>query len=118
MSKNKTNSGLITREALLNFKAQPRKFTIKDYGDVFVRTISSGERLKIQELYTEGNEDPFVPEKTVILGLCDDKGQSLFNDSDLESVKALPSDMVQGIALAVVRSNGMDPDAVKVAEGN
>ena len=61
----------LTREQLLNYQAAPKEFIIKGYGSVFVRAISSGERLKLQDLYKEGSTDPLIPDKTVILGVCD-----------------------------------------------
>lgn len=107
-----------TREKLLNFKAAPKEFEIKGYGSVFVRSIASGERLKLQELYEEGAKETKVPEKTVILGICDESGQPLFTESDLAQIEALPSDLVQAMALAVVKANAMQPEDVKTAEGN
>lgn len=111
-------STAFTREALLNFTAKPKEFEIKGYGSVFVRSICSGERIKLSELYEEGTKQNDVPEKTVILGICDEEGQPLFTESDMAAVKALPSDLVQAMSLAVVRGNGMQVEDVKLAEGN
>ena len=44
-------------------------------------------------------------------------GQPLFTESDIEAVKALPADLVQAMALAVVKGNGMQPEDVQAAEG-
>lgn len=107
-----------SRESLLNFKAAPKEFEIKGYGKIYVRSISSGERLRLTELYDEGNKDPKVSEKTVILGICGTDGQPLFSETDLPQIEALPSDFVQGMALAVVQANAITPEDVKLAEGN
>lgn len=59
---------ILSRESLLNFKSEPKEFEIKNYGNVFVRSLSSGEGLKLRELYQESNlKDPLISEKTVIL---------------------------------------------------
>lgn len=109
----------LTRESLLSFTAPPKEFEIVGYGSVFVRRIPSGERLRLTELYDANKKDiPDVPEKTVILGICNRDGQPLFTESDMGAIKALPDELVQGMALAVVKGNGMDPENVKIAEGN
>lgn len=112
------STDFFSRDALLNFKTAPKEFEIKGYGKVYVRSISSGERLRLTELYDEGTKETKVPEKTVILGICDANGQPLFSEADIPKIEALPLDFVQGMALAVVQANAITLENVKLAEGN
>lgn len=107
------------RESLLNFKRGHQLIKFKDdvYPPVYVRSITSAERLKWEGIRDDENGKD-LNERAVIMGVCDDQGNPLFTDADIEAIKELPMALVNGMALAVLKFNSMYAEDVELAEGN
>lgn len=107
------------RDSLLNFKQEHQLVTFKDntYPPIYVRTISSGERIKWEAIRNDENGKD-LNELAVIMGVCDEQGVRLFTEADLDAVKKLPMALVNGMALAVLKANSMYAEDVELAEGN
>lgn len=87
-------------------------------GDVFIRSMDAGDKI---DFVTQCDGDP--PEVHLACWLCarmicDEKGNRLFTESDMDIFRAKNPDVVQRIGEEIVKLGRISSDAVRDAEKN
>lgn len=91
-------------------------------GTVHVRQFSAGDRAKLltigKDIEETGNHTAFLVH-TVILAVCDQDGRRLYQEADYDRLaEHVPAPVLDAIAEAALRVNGMTKDAVEDAKKN
>lgn len=88
---------------------------IDNWTSVYIKKFSGAEREKFARIW-EAKEN--VISWVVCLTLCDEKGDRLFEDTDVELLAKKSGRAIEAVFLAALEFNGLQDDAVEVAEGN
>jgi len=87
-------------------------------GDVFVKTLSGTERDAFEEAYSEQKMKSFRA-RFLVLTLCDDKGQRLFEDSDVAEIGKKSSVVINRLFEESWKHNAFTNEAVEsLGEGS
>jgi len=101
----------LTREALLALKPEPRQIEVEDFGVVFIKPLTELVRSRrLAELFDEkGKQDKATKEKRranmIIDQVCDEKGEPLFSQSDLNQILELDGAKLDKIVFAILDFN-------------
>ncbi len=79
---------------------------------VFVKTLNGEDLQAIRKGKDEGDY------QVVIRAVCDEQGNNLFTEKDLPLLKLKRFEVINRLAMAVVKHNGMDAGAVEEAKKN
>lgn len=85
-------------------------------GSVMVRVISGADRDVFEQAYSEKKMDAFRT-RFLVLTLCDDKGERLFTNDEVEALNAKSSKVLNRLFDAAWEFNAFTPAAVE-ALGN
>jgi hypothetical protein len=109
--------GVLTREQILG---APRKTTRVDLpelgGEVFVRQMSARERIEF--LQRAGDDRDTTGAWLVSRLTVDADGNALFTEKDIEALQDRPFGVIDRIAEAVLKLNGLHRDSAEAAAGN
>jgi hypothetical protein len=87
-------------------------------GDVFVKTLTGTERDAFEDAYAENKMKAFRC-RFLVLTLCDDKGQRLFEDADVAELGKKSSVVINRIFEAAWKHNAFTNEAVEsLGEGS
>lgn len=76
---------ITSKSDLFNTKPLTKTLCVPSWGcDVTIRPLTKREKLAIQKLIDE--KDEYGNEKTVAMGLCDEKGVRILTDEDWETI--------------------------------
>jgi hypothetical protein len=81
-------------------------------GDVYVKTLSGTERDSFEEAYSENKMKQFRA-RFLVLTLCDDSGNRLFEDSDVSGLGDKSSVVLNRLFEAAWGHNGFTNEAVE-----
>ena len=106
--------------------AKPKMEAIQVFGHpLYVRKIKGaeldqyeGQRLDIRSAKDIRINYRNMRARLVVLVLCDENGERIFSDADVEAVGELPADELDAIYDVGLRLNGMDKDATERLEKN
>jgi hypothetical protein len=106
---------------------QTRQVPVPEWGDgavVYVRTISSADRIKFEMSLQHDNERirekrrEQVKEKLIVLCACDADGSPLFQESDINWLRGKSARPIERIFEAARVLNGIGEDDVEQLVGN
>ena len=87
-------------------------------GDVFVKTLTGTERDAFEDAYAENKMKAFRC-RFLVLTLCDDKGQRLFEDADVAELGKKSSVVINRLFEAAWKHNAFTNEAVEsLGEGS
>ncbi len=87
-------------------------------GDVFVKTLSGTERDAFEDAYAENKMKAFRC-RFLVLTLCDDKGQRLFEDGDVAELGKKSSVVINRLFESAWKHNAITNEAVEsLGEGS
>lgn len=107
---------MITKDILLRPSKQVAEtIDVPVWGKTFLRNLSFGEVSKFNSLNQTPNDAlAFL----VVSGVCDEEGNRVFGDDDLEAVKALPAEIVFPVIESVSKRIGVTFEAIEAAKKN
>lgn len=113
-------SDLLNREAFLD-APDPRVERVEtpEFGEgsfVFVGMLSAEGAERVVGL--QGSRPKSFGALMVALCACDEQGNKLFTEDDADALAKKPGDVINRIATAALKHNGMTPSAVEDAEKN
>lgn len=87
----------LSKAAILAAKdVRIERFEVKEWGgDVFIRTISGAERDAFEESFAADKKK--IREKFLVITLCDEGGNRLFNDAEIEELSKKNSTVLNRI---------------------
>jgi hypothetical protein len=104
---------------------KPKKVSITDFGDTYVRSIREGEfeRLAEVESREEGgkegeNSGPSTRVLMIRFGVCDEAGVNVFGDEDFDLIRGIAFPVANELIKAIREASGLEKDAVERAEKN
>lgn len=108
----------LTRDQILGAAPRTTKVELPELsGEVYVRQMSARERLEF--LARGSSEDrETVGAWLVAMLTVDDKGQPIFTAEDVQKLHDRPFGIVDRIAEAILRLNGLHRDSAGAASGN
>lgn len=117
---------LLTRDSILAADDLPRKLvSVPEWGgDVFVRTMTGGERDQFEQMIMEaGGADSSgwrkcFRAKLAVLTLCDENGKSLFSFDDWETLSKKSAAALDRVFAVASRLNGISKTDVQELEKN
>lgn len=87
-------------------------------GDVYCKTLTGTERDAFEDSYSQNKMKQFRC-RFLVLTLCDDSGQRLFADSDIEALGGKSSVVINRLFEAAWQFNAFTPQAVEaLGEGS
>lgn len=87
-------------------------------GIVYIKQQTAGEREALERLMKEQVDKNGVRAAAFVTSVCDEAGNLLFDESDIEDVKKLQSKVVVKVFNKANELNGIGDDAVDTAEKN
>ena len=101
---------MLTRDMIFAADDLPRKeIPVPEWnGSVYVRALTGGEREQLERMIPNGVSAAWL----VALAACDEKGQRLFSESDVEKLAAKNSRALSRIANAAIQFNAMTSESV------
>jgi len=104
---------MLTRDQIFAKRTFPQQeLALPEFeGSVFVRTLSAGEFLALNERIDADKANAFA--YWVVVGIADADGQPLFTDADIGRLKELPIGLVERMTNAVQRHNFLTKEEAK-----
>lgn len=104
---------MLTRDSFFAPRELPRhELPIADLGgSVYVRTLTAGEFLALQERIDGDKANAFA--HWIINGITDEQGHALFSDADIDRLRDLPIGLVERMTAAVQKHNFVTKDTAK-----
>jgi hypothetical protein len=87
---------------------------LDDDNSVYIRMLSSGERMELLRSFQTDPGDKLVAERIVALCACDEMGRRMFSDEDLERLATHSYLLIEKLATAALKLNGLHKDAVEL----
>lgn len=90
----------------------------------YVRSFTAGDRGKLEIMGAryrdkKNYEDtPKIRFLACVLGICDENGERLFKENELDQIAQLPAIVVDRLSDAIFRLNGLDKKKVEELEKN
>ncbi len=81
-------------------------------GDVYIKTLSGTERDAFEDAYSESRMKQFRV-RFLVLTLCDDSGERLFGDSDIDELGKKNSVVINSLFDAAWKHNALTNEAVE-----
>jgi hypothetical protein len=81
-------------------------------GDVYIKTLSGTERDAFEDAYSESRMKQFRV-RFLVLTLCDDSGERLFGDSDIDELGKKNSVVINRLFDAAWKHNALTNEAVE-----
>lgn len=97
----------LTKKDLLALKPEPHAIETKSHGTIYVKALTEFQRSKrLSDLYNEKggkSEDARLKLRVnmIVDQLCDEKGNSLFNEGDVKDLLALESSKLDPLVDAI-----------------
>lgn len=107
MSKAKLASALLTGLAVIN---EPKKINIPEFnGDLYIRqlTVQDQEQIATHIKKDEGHNMAL----SFVFGVCDEKGERLFDIDDLDKISQLNFKGVYSVIKEINKLNGLDENS-------
>ncbi|MDO4895017.1 hypothetical protein [Moraxella sp.] len=85
---------------------------------IYVKKLSAGECIKYinQQKVDDKNHDNIT--SSFLLTACDEKGESLFTQDEIDTIETLPFELVFSVAMAGLRFNGLADKDIEQVEKN
>lgn len=91
-------------------------------GSVWVRSLTVGERDQIDSEFNAARSKGRTPDnlraRMIIKGCCDEAGQPLFTEADLQEINKLPATTLEKIFDSILKINRIGAGAVEESEKN
>lgn len=81
-------------------------------GEVFIKTLSGTERDAFEDAYSESRMKQFRV-RFLVLTLCDDSGERLFADGDIDALGKKNSVVINRLFDTAWKHNALTPEAVE-----
>lgn len=114
---------MLKREDILS-KTDLKKesLTIKEWGgEIFVSEMSGTLRDSWEQMLREKDEEGKIVSpraKLIAFTVVNEKGERIFNDSDVSLIGKLSSSSLEKVCTVAMRLNGLDSDSVEEAKKN
>lgn len=99
-----------------------KQIDVPDFGSVYIREISAGERDKIETIVAQFNRSPDTVTqyraRMVAMFLCDESAKRLFSDKELAHLDNMNAKVVDYIFERGLEFNGFKDEAIDDAEKN
>lgn len=111
------------KEGFLEFAAsriRKKELELEGFGKVWIRVLRAREQDNLAVAMKDGGEKEFAIFRSSLVAccLCDETGERIFTDAEIDKVGELPTDLVSKLFEAAYELNGMGAKAVDVAEKN
>lgn len=105
------------REKLDGLQAKLRKVELTEIeAAVYIRPLRFSEIREATKKY--GNDHAELSVYGLCLSVCDEQGNRLYSDNDLETVRNLPISVINKLNVELSLANGLLPEAVADAKKN
>ena len=106
------------REKALSYRGQLSPMHVPEWDcQVWIRQFSVKDGLAITDANKNEDKTDFCA-RILIGGLCDQEGNPVFTDADVDGVKALPLALAERLALEILKANGIGTDGRDEAKKN
>ena len=94
---------MVTRDDFFKLKTRKiKKINVKDFGEVYIRSLTEGERATITKKMVEDNETTMLAladERSWVIAyaVCDEKGNRMFTDNEVIDIRDMQGGIIQAI---------------------
>jgi len=108
----------IKEEIMLAKDLPVKQVNVKDWPDVYVRTLSVAELEKLTKLDAGTKFEAAAHARICTLVLCDKDGNAIFDEDEHQLLMKKPFSALKAIVDAALEHNGLTEAAADALEGN
>ena len=108
----------LNKADFFQLKTKVEPLEVDDLGTVYIKSMTASEREGLEKQMQKEKENNGIRATVFIYSVCEEDGSLVFDESDLEAVKGLPSAIVSKVFDFSSDLNALQPEAKEGAAKN